>query len=313
MRNKEFVLAEIPGEPKLKMRYYKAERELNGILVFVHGVSHGAWCWENFVEYFTEAGYACFTVNLRGHGDNTRKDIKGAHLSDYVIDVVRCIDYIENHHNDPEINITYSKPVIIGHSMGGAIVEIYAGEHSDKVKGAVLFAPATARGMGKGIFTTTATKTGRNTMPTTMGCKSNKHLAESNFFVAKDKDTKKFAPRITDEAKLKYYDEQLCNESVRAMLKLRKFEIAKPNIPVFVIGSDKDAYFPTDSLDTTANFYDTKPMILRGLCHDMMLDPEWEKAAESILEFIKNQDKLKQSPKEFIDDLEKKIYPGKEK
>lgn len=57
------------------------------------------------------------------------------------------------------------------------------------------------------------------------------------------------------------------------MLDLRKFEITKPSIIVFVIGSDKDAYIPTDSLDTTANFYDTRPMILRGLCHDMMLDP----------------------------------------
>ena len=310
MENQEFVPVEIEGKPKLEMHYYKSETELKDIIVFVHGVSHGAWCWDKFVGYFTKIGYACFAINLRGHGDNDKNDIKGARLSDYVLDVIRCINHIENHHNDPKINIPYSKPYIIGHSMGGAIVEKYIGEHSDKVKGAVLFAPVTAQGMGKSIFTTTITATGCNTMPTTIGFKTNKHLAESNFFVAKDKNTKKFTPRITDETELKYYDEKLCKESTKAMFDLRKFTLNKNiNISVFVIGSDKDAYFPADSLNTTANFYNTKPMVLRGLCHDMMLDPEWEKAAESVLEFIGNPSELKSDPQKFIEHLENKIYP----
>lgn len=312
MENKKYIPVDIvnKGKPKLIMRYYKSETELKGILVFVHGVSHGAWCWEKFIEYFTKIGYTCFAINLRGHGDNDENDIKGAQLSDYVTDVIRCIDYIENHHNDIKIDIPYSKPYIIGHSMGGAIVEIYISKYSDEVKGAVLFAPATAQGMGKSIFTTTVTKTGFNTMPTTRGCKPNKHLAESNFFIAKDKDTKKFVPRITDETELKYYDDQLCKESTKAMFDLHKFTLNKNiNIPVFVIGSNKDAYFPEDSLKSTANFYDTEPMILRGLCHDMMLDPEMEKAVESVLEFLKNPSELKNNPKDFIDNLENNIYP----
>lgn len=73
MKSKEFKFVEIAGEPILKMRYYEAEAKLKGILVFVHGVSHGAWCWVNFVEYFTKIGYACFVINLRGHGDNDKK------------------------------------------------------------------------------------------------------------------------------------------------------------------------------------------------------------------------------------------------
>lgn len=54
-------------------------------------------------------------------------------------------------------------------------------------------------------------------------------------------------------------------------------------------------------------------MILKGLCHDMMLDPEWGKAAQSVLEFIENPEVLKDKPIEFIDTLEKKIYPEQSK
>ena len=304
MEIKKFIPVKITGNPKLIMRYYKSETELKDILVFVHGVSHGAWCWENFVEYFTKIGYACFVINLRGHGDNN-KNKKGT-LKKYVNDVSRCIDGCKKYCDDSKI--PYSKPSLIGHSMGGGIVEIYMNEHSNKIKNAILFAPATAQGMGINAFTTTFSKTGLYTEPTVLGWKTNKYLLNSNFFVAKT-DNKNFTPRITDKKELEFYDKHLCSENMFAMLGLIKFKLSKPNVPVFVIGSDKDAYFPTDSLNATANFYDTKPMILRGLCHDMMLDPEWEKAAESVLKFIEKPNELKSDPQKFIENLENKIYP----
>lgn len=304
MESKEFEFVEIKGKPSLEMRYYKAETESEGIIVFVHGVSHGAWCWEKFVDYFTKIGYACFAVNLRGHGDDN-KNKKGT-LKKYVNDVSRCIDYCKIFCKDNKI--PYSKPSLIGHSMGGGIVEKYMNKNSNKIKNAVLFAPATAQGMRGSAFTTTFSKTGGNTFPTILGWRTNKKLINSNFFVAKT-DNKNFTPRITDEKELEFYDKRLCSENMLAMWGLIVFKLSKPNIPVFVIGSDKDAYFPTDSLKKTADFYGTKPMILRGLCHDMMLEPEWEKAAESVLEFIKKPDVLKNNPQEFIDNLEEKIYP----
>lgn len=308
MKRKEFISREITGTHKLIMRYYKAETKLKGIIVFVHGVSHGAWCWEYFIDYFTKIGYACFAINLRGHGDNDEKDIKGACLLDYVIDVIRCIDYIENHYSDPEINITYFKPIIIGHSMGGAIVEKYISDFSHKVSSAVLFAPVTTCGMGIGrIFITSASLRGICTSFTSLlGRKI--FLTKSNFFAVKK--IIRCLSRIGDE-ELEYSKQSLCKESLTAMLNLHKFKLSNPNISIFVIGSDKDAYFPIKSLNKTANFYNTTPMILKGLCHDMMLDSEWKKAAESVLEFIENPNELKQNPEKFIDKLQKKIYPNK--
>lgn len=291
MERKEFIPVEIKGKPKLKMRYYKSKLELKDILVFVHGVSHGAWCWENFVDYFTKIGYACFVINLRGHGDNDRKDIKGTHLSDYVIDVVRCIDYIENHHSDPEINITYSKPIIIGHSMGGAIVEKYISDFSHKVKGAILFAPVTAEGMGlKRIFATSFSLRGiRTSFTSILGW--NVFLKKSNFFAVKHK--MRCVSQISNE-NLNICKKLLCRESFKALLELCKFRLNKNiDIPILVIGSDKDSYFPEKSLNKTYDFYKnnhkTQLEILPNLCHDMMLDENgWKKSAKVILEFMNN-------------------------
>lgn len=294
MKEPKFTLKSIGGKPELSVRYYKPHGTPKGIIIFVHGVSHGAWCWMNFVDSFTKSGYACFALNLRGHGDSDNKKIrKKACLSDYVDDVARCVMSCEKFCQDEKI--PYSKPFILGHSMGGAIVEMYISKHSDKVKGSILFAPATAGGMGIAVLTTTFSKTGFSTAPTTLGWKTNKHLAESNFFVAKI-NNKNFTPRITDEEALKYYDKQLCSESMKAMLKLTKFDVNdNGHIPILVIGSRVDAYFPKTSLDKTAQYYHCKEggkkrevKILDNLCHDMMLDPDWEEAYKVVLRFIEN-------------------------
>ena len=39
-------------------------------IVFVHGMWHGAWCWEeHFVEYFVTRGFPVAAFSFRGHGD----------------------------------------------------------------------------------------------------------------------------------------------------------------------------------------------------------------------------------------------------
>lgn len=306
MENTNYELLTIDGAPVLKMRYYKAREPLNGIVVLVHGVSHGAWCWINFVNLFTQNGYACFAINLRGHGDNNLKDIKGARLSDYSIDMVRCMDYIENNCSKSEINIPYSKPFVIGHSMGGAIIEKYISDFPHKVNGAVLLAPATAEGIGlRKIFTTSLSLRGWHTAPTTLfGLKI--FLSKANFFAVKNGI--KCKSKISTKT-LTYCKKSLCKESLKAMLGLRKFRLKNNlNIPVFVIGSDKDAYFPAGSLKKTADYYGTKAMILKGLCHDIMFDNDgWKDSAKAVLVFLKDPNALKSKPVEFIEYLENKF------
>ena len=38
-------------------------------ILFVHGMWHAAWCWEEFfLPYFAQHGYESYALSLRGHG-----------------------------------------------------------------------------------------------------------------------------------------------------------------------------------------------------------------------------------------------------
>ena len=56
-----------------------------GAIVLVHGICHGAWCWENFINFFANQGYQCYAISLPGHGGSEGKEhLQKYHLSDYV-------------------------------------------------------------------------------------------------------------------------------------------------------------------------------------------------------------------------------------
>lgn len=282
MGKTKYELLTTDGAPELKMRYYAAAGSQKGILVFVHGVSHGAWCWEFYVKYLTQRGYACFVVNLRGHGDDPNTaNLKGSHLSDYVTDVIHCVDHCKNFCK--ENDIAYSKPVIIGHSMGGAIVQSYISDFSYEVSSAVLLASVTAGGMGwSGILKTSFSGSGLCTAPATLGWKkiSSLLISRSNFFTNR---------LSKDQAKA--YNEQLCKESFPAMFDLRKYDINTAiKTPILVVGSEADAYFGKESLVKTAAAYgisenDSSLKVVTDLCHDIMLDPE-ELENQEVIKYI---------------------------
>lgn len=72
--NQEYEVLTIDSSPKLKMRYKPAKGSPKGSIIFIPGICHGAWCFENFMKFFSERGCECFALNLRGHGDNKRRE-----------------------------------------------------------------------------------------------------------------------------------------------------------------------------------------------------------------------------------------------
>jgi pimeloyl-ACP methyl ester carboxylesterase len=84
-------------------------------LLFVHGGYHAAWCWdEHFLDYFADNGFRALAVSLRGHGGSTRsKPLGSCSISDYVDDTRSAADRLD------------SEPVLVGHSMGGFVVQKY--------------------------------------------------------------------------------------------------------------------------------------------------------------------------------------------
>lgn len=248
----------------------QAVGEVKATLIFVHGVGHGAWCWERFMKYFSRRGYDCIALSLRGHAKSDGRDqLDTFTLDDFVVDVKRVVDDLDE------------KPILLGHSMGGAIVQKYIGDFQDTVRAAVLMASAPAGGVDdnvtKGYFERSYMGT-MYTISILTGKKlSLQELGDASFFDG----------RIPKE-EIEEYAPYLQGESVRAQedLRLPFTQNYQLSIPIYIIGSKSDILFPECEQKKNGFAYHVEPVLLDGLCHDMMLDPEWEKPAQLIEQFL---------------------------
>src|SRR4029453_5911413 len=104
-------------------------------LLFIHGMMHGAWCWDvHFLDYFAHHGFAVHAVNLRGHGHSEgRERLRWSRIADYVENVANVVRQLP------------SRPILIGHSMGGFIIQKYLEDHV--APGAVLLSSPPPAGL----------------------------------------------------------------------------------------------------------------------------------------------------------------------
>src|SRR6476619_3898364 len=126
----------LPPETRLEVRKrLPANASRKPSLVFVHGGYCDAWFWEPyFLPWFANRGYAAYALSLRGHGaSGGGETLFIAGLADYESDVEHVAGTIE------------SPPVLIGHSMGSAIVELIVAKRP--VRGAALLAPLPPAGL----------------------------------------------------------------------------------------------------------------------------------------------------------------------
>jgi alpha-beta hydrolase superfamily lysophospholipase len=83
-------------------------------ILFVHGAGHAAWCWrEHFTGWFEARGYTVAAPDLPYHGSLPRRGITFTPLSAYVKAVAQAVASLE-----PPL-------ILIGHSMGGFILQKY--------------------------------------------------------------------------------------------------------------------------------------------------------------------------------------------
>lgn len=245
-------------------------------LLFVHGTGHGAWCWnENFLPYFAERGFSSHAVSLRGHGASEgREKLKWTSLSDYVSDVFQAAAGLPK------------RPVVIGHSLGGLVVCKFLEKHD--APAAVLFAPSPSEGMLRSglklqfrhpwLFTKIALKQDYAVMFATPA------LAKKFLFSAD-----------ADDEKIAEYAGRFGNESYRAALEM-VFNLPKPKKikrPLLVLGAEKDALIAPEKIEKTARVFGADCKIFPGMAHDMMLERDWQKVADYMIDWLKNSSKFK--------------------
>ena len=237
-------------------------------IVFVHGAWHGKWCWEeSWTKIFTKAGYNCITFDLPGH--NTPGKVVGINsitIKDYVDaleDIVAKLD---------------RPPIILGHSMGGLVVQKYL--ERAPCKKAVLLASVPPYGV---INTTIYFLKKLSSYPALL-------LFDLYRLVdTEEKSREAFFSESLDGQKLTLYTSKLCSESYRAFLKM-----LVPNIrlkhhqetPTLVIGAADDKIFSIKENEATAKKYNADLIIIEDIAHDMMLDTGQDHVASVIIDWL---------------------------
>lgn len=98
-------------------------------IVLQHGMWHGAWCWETWQKALAERGWESHAHSLPGHGQSlVQRPIRWCTLG-YYLKFLRA-----------EIERLPRKPVLMGHSMGGALTQWYLKKVADDLPAAVLVA-----------------------------------------------------------------------------------------------------------------------------------------------------------------------------
>jgi pimeloyl-ACP methyl ester carboxylesterase len=235
-------------------------------LLFVHGGWHAAWCWnENFLGFFADKGYRAVALSLRNHGNSDKKNPRKSSVADYVSDVASVANGLP------------AEPVVIGHSMGGFVVQKYLEKHS--APAGVLLASIPVSGVTRGITRIMARHPLRCARATLTG-KSRHALntpkaARENFYSAStpESDVERYTALLDEE----YHGRQSFDFTMLSLPKPQRV-----TTPLLVMGAESDAVFSQDEIRKTARAYGTEAEFFPNMGHNMMLEPGWQAVAERI-------------------------------
>jgi pimeloyl-ACP methyl ester carboxylesterase len=252
-------------------------RTRNVPLLFVHGGYCDAWCWKPFfMPWFAARGHDTFAVSLRGHGGSDgHETLFGASVDDYAADVLRAMRDIAG------------EPVLIGHSMGAAVIERILERHP--LRAAALLAPVPPSGL---VAVAARMMTRRPDYLVQMARFDRDDMAADvlaalrPFYFTDDMDA----------SLLREAGRHLWPESSRALFDLSvRLPMMRrvPAPPLFVLGAANDVICPPADVRQTARNHGVEGTIVDGLAHMLMLVPGWERAAAPLARWIDSLGKVR--------------------
>lgn len=239
-------------------------------VLFVHGGFHGAWCWDDhFLGHFADAGFHAAAVSLRAHGGSvTSQPLRSCSIRDYLDDVTEAIRRLEG------------PVVLIGHSMGGFLVQSYL--RNQVLPAAVLLASVPPRGVLHAA--------GRVFRRYPLGAlKANRWGGSDLVGTPRMARHLLFSPD-TPESTVQACVERAQPESLRAsFFDLLVHPLATPatiDTPLLVLGAECDGFVTPVEVAQTAAAYGAEPEMFPGMGHNMMCEPGWRDVADRIITWL---------------------------
>lgn len=241
-------------------------------LLFVHGAFCGAWVWDEFLmPYFARSGFAVHAVSLRGHGGSGLDDpSSNIGLDDFVDDVAEAVKRIG------------APPVLVGHSMGGMVVQKFARNYP--VRGLVLMASVPPYGLFPSLLTMSV-------------CDPTLLLGLSILSGADGQNTSSAVFRRAlfssdvDDREVEVWFQRMRGEYQHVGLELMRPDLLQPWVaakaPVLVMGAHNDAFITSAQIRATARAHGVSARIFPNMAHTMMLEPRWQQVADHMLGWLR--------------------------
>ncbi len=242
--------------------------------LFLHGICTSAAIWRPYLlPALAGAGYDCFALSFRGHGRSEGQErLAFTTLGDYVEDLERTLARLD-------------RPVVaVGFSLGGAVLQAYL-RRGHRLAGAVLMGSVPPYGLVSAslqLFFRDAFAWRSLMAANQLGLRHGDHESVRRVL---------FSNRIAPEAYAAFLAESQ-EESPLIGLQLQGWPPFAPLPwqlaglpPMLVLGGGEDRLVPPAELRATATYYGADCRLLPGMPHMMMLEPDWRRAADAILEW----------------------------
>ncbi|MDG4721032.1 MULTISPECIES: alpha/beta hydrolase [Thalassospira] len=240
-------------------------------IVFVHGAFTGAWCWnEHFLTWFADKGFETVSFSLRGHGGSGGRQLRNlASIDDYVEDLEEVVDTLGQ------------TPVLIGHSMGGYIIQKYLERHT--AEAAILMASVPP----EGLLASNAIMA--MAQPDLYFQMAWLQAIGPHTFLRDRLGRAMLSPDIAEDEGMIYFG-RLETESQRALMDMmgaNPIFLSADQVPaMLVIGARDDEIIQSELIHHTAKRYHADYALVDDIHHAMMLDKNWEMVADTMLEWL---------------------------
>tara|TARA_Y100001960_G_scaffold43525_1_gene43121 strand:+ start:3014 stop:3790 length:777 start_codon:yes stop_codon:yes gene_type:complete len=238
-------------------------------ILFLHGAYCDSWVWqENFLEYFTSKGFDCYTVDFEV--EQSLFTMCPTTLATYVNQVLDAIKKIGK------------TPIIVGHSMAGAVMQKLYQQHQIEFPAWILMTPAPARNFHESsqemlmnnpmLFSQMymLQMLGKNFVSPTLA----KHALFSKEF--DDKKAESYIPLVKGMPNTVVADIMMMNIPDRDL---------QVNFPVLLQAATQDNLISDKNIKTVEKTFGIKAKYYES-GHAIMLDNQWQESADDIVEFI---------------------------
>jgi pimeloyl-ACP methyl ester carboxylesterase len=288
----------------------KSESSNKPPLVFLHGGFHAAWCWtEKFFPYFVSLGYPVLAFSWRGtSGTPTREGVKNVKVEEHKEDLQGLLDQLTL-----ILGPTFSKnkkPVLLSHSLGGALVMKYLEgckkKPSDQFSGLITMcsippsghSKMTMRVLWRSIFDAWKIVKGipmKKAITDPLLCRQlffggkprvlNHNGTIDNFGVS-DEDVSRYQSYFARDSIVATDMSDLAENPPKTDGKGRAIFVSDYLPPALVIGAKDDFLVDFEANLETAKYYGLQKPVIVDSPHDVMLGRNWQNCASTIHHWI---------------------------